>query len=522
MRNFIAPIDEEPELAPRPQQGEGQMIAMETKVGDVVQMRRGAVLFPRQPADVRRQIAEAAEMFGDEWEYRFEVKSKTGGASFIEGPTIGCTMAVARAYGNCDVAHTRTEEEPGAYVLYSTFVDLQSGFTLTRGFRQRKGQSRMGSDRGRGEDIDFQIGVSKSTRNVVARALDDYVRYAVECSRNRLVKSIEARRGEYLERIQAYLDASTYPLTAIEAALGAKMAKWSSEQIAQTVRTITAHKDGALRSLDDVYRPKAPEAEAKPSEAPEKTWQIIDSEGVVMLVATPEGAVMAIEALVEAEGEDAKPAIAYRNAELYRRVLNEAPDLVQRYNAATESQQPPGAGVSSSEARREEREVRQAAEEQPKRRREETVKGIWKGKDRTRVPMAEIRAAIQQDPVQAREDMDDRIAAMFVEELRAAGYEKTTAYAVSGEGPNWAPPTAAPIETYHLSQPGGGGSTMTALALIETLETRIATAKANLHPFPRVLMEENDATLGEIAHAHPDLAARCKSLHEQIGQHQQG
>ena len=268
MTNFLAPIDDEaPELLPRGGNG-GQLMPTETKIGDVVSMRRAAVLMPRQPQDVRRLIAEAAEMFGDGFEYRFPVKNKrTGQTEFIEGPTIGCTMAVARAYGNCDVAHTRTEDEGNSWVLYSTFLDLQSGFSLTRGFRQRKGQSRMGSDRERGEDIDFQIGVSKSTRNVVARALDDYVQYARQRARERLAGAISKRPDEYRERIKSYLGEAGYPLTAVEGALGAKIAAWTSEQIATVVRTLTAHKDGIMRDLDDVYRPRAADAvEATPQE----------------------------------------------------------------------------------------------------------------------------------------------------------------------------------------------------------------------------------------------------------------
>jgi hypothetical protein len=274
MTDLLAPIDDDiPELLPRDGNGGdgggGMMMPAETKIGDVVSMRRAARLMPRQPKRIRLIIAETAEMFGDEWEYRFPVKNnKTNQTDWIEGATIGCTMAVARAYGNCDVAHTRTEDDGPAWILYSTFLDLESGFTLTRGFRQRKGQSRMGSDRARGEDIDFQIGVSKSTRNVVARALDDYVRYARQCARQRLTGSIAKRAGEYRDRIKAYLAENEYPLASVEGALGAKIDNWSHEQIATVVRTLAAHKDGILGDLDSVYEPK-PMGEAAPEEGPQ-------------------------------------------------------------------------------------------------------------------------------------------------------------------------------------------------------------------------------------------------------------
>jgi hypothetical protein len=275
MTDFLsAPVDDDrPELLPQVGNGggAGQLVPTETKIGDIVSMRRAAVLMPRQPAAIRREIAAMAEMFGEDWEYRFPVKNRrTGETDWIEGETVGCAMSVARAYGNCDVAHTRTEDEKTSWVLYSTFLDLQSGFSLTRGFRQRKGQSTMGSDRARGEDIDFQIGVSKSTRNVVSRALGDYVQYARKCAKERLTNAVAKRADEYRERIVSYLAEINYPLTAVEGATGGSIAKWSNEQIAAVVRVLSAHKDGTLRDLDEVYRPKPAEmAEARPQALPQ-------------------------------------------------------------------------------------------------------------------------------------------------------------------------------------------------------------------------------------------------------------
>lgn len=269
--DLMPAIDEDmPELRPGNGQGGGLPMPTETKIGDIVSMRRAAVLMPRQPAEVRRRIAEAAEMFGDSFDYKFPVRNRrTGQTDFIEGPTVSCAMTVARAYGNCDVAHTRTEEEGNAWIIYSTFLDLETGFSLTRGFRQRKNQASMGSDAGRAEDASFQIGVSKSTRNVVARALDDFVQYARQRARERLSGQIAKRPDEYRARIETYLGEVGYPLTAVEGAVGAKLKAWTPEQIATVVRTLTAHKDGILSDLADVYQPKGREdsSEAMPQSA---------------------------------------------------------------------------------------------------------------------------------------------------------------------------------------------------------------------------------------------------------------
>ena len=81
-------------------------------------------------------------------------------------------------------------------------------------------------------------------------------------------------------------------------------------------------------------------------EAPEPAggddpWVVVGSGGLRTSWFTASQAVSAIEQHAGNEGsEDDKPAIRHRNADLYRRLIAEAPDLVDRYKAATESHPP--------------------------------------------------------------------------------------------------------------------------------------------------------------------------------------
>ena len=91
-------------------------------------------------------------------------------------------------------------------------------------------------------------------------------------ARNRLAGAIAKRPDDYRDRITAYLEEVGYPLSAIEGALGAKLVKWTPEQIATVVRTLTAHKDGILSDLDSVYRPQST-VEATPHQSSQEPRQ---------------------------------------------------------------------------------------------------------------------------------------------------------------------------------------------------------------------------------------------------------
>lgn len=130
------------------------------------------VLKPRDTTLVKKKVESDIELDPESAFYHWEVWDKRKKQMVpIEGITIGTAMSVARNYGNCAV-DTYCDETPTHYLFSSVFLDLETGFTFKRMFRQRKGQiiSKI-MDQDRSQDIAFQIGQSKSIRNVIRAAI---------------------------------------------------------------------------------------------------------------------------------------------------------------------------------------------------------------------------------------------------------------------------------------------------------------------------------------------------------------
>ena len=118
------------------------------------------------------------------------------GKDRVIGPSIGLAMAAARVWGNCAVEPMPVEETADSWILTVNFIDLETGFTLGRQFRQAKDWTIHGRfDEERKDDMRFQIGQSKAARNVICNALpkwliDATVREAQVGVRERITKYI--------------------------------------------------------------------------------------------------------------------------------------------------------------------------------------------------------------------------------------------------------------------------------------------------------------------------------------------
>ena len=145
-----------------------------------------AVQRPRSISRVTKNVLEEAKLAGSAFFYRWEVKNKkTGRKSTVQGPSIDLAMCVARNYGNC-VVDIEGTETPTHYMLKGVFIDLETGFTVPRLYRQRKNQN-IGGDYGddRSEDIVFQIAQSKAQRNAIVKAVPNWlIDKAIEEARN--------------------------------------------------------------------------------------------------------------------------------------------------------------------------------------------------------------------------------------------------------------------------------------------------------------------------------------------------
>lgn len=121
------------------------------------------------------------------------------GEDHIEGPSKGLAMSLVRCYGNCAVDMGEVQETADAWIFTARFVDIETGFTLTRQFRQSKKWKIHGKfDEARKEDIRFQIGQSKAVRNVVLNALPEWLtRRALDAAKGGVREKIEETIAKY-------------------------------------------------------------------------------------------------------------------------------------------------------------------------------------------------------------------------------------------------------------------------------------------------------------------------------------
>lgn len=209
----------------------------------------------RDEARILQKLSALGAAAGDDWFYRFPVKSKNGQKSFIEGPSIKLANDVARIYGNCEV-DTRVIDLGSSWLIYARFTDFESGYALTRPFQQDKGASRLGGDdQARKLDIAFQIGVSKAIRNVVTNALQTFADYAFDAARNSLVEKIGKDVKKWQAEIIKRLNDRGIDTQRVEFVLGRAAADWTAPDIAKIIAMMKAVADG-MATIDETFPPK--------------------------------------------------------------------------------------------------------------------------------------------------------------------------------------------------------------------------------------------------------------------------
>ena len=222
------------------------------------------ILKARDESLVRAKLRLLAAQAGDDWGYSFPVK---GSQKPVEGPSIKCAMSVAREFGNCMV-DVRVVEESTAYVFYGRFVDLETGFQVTRPFRQRKSQGSLKTSADRQEDIVFQIGASKATRNVVCNALEHLTDYAFRESKKAVIIAVRKNLEQYKAKVLDRLQEMGVDLARVEKAIGVPAREWIDIHIARLVAEIRAIQDG-MGTPNDLWPPITPQE--KTVETPTET-----------------------------------------------------------------------------------------------------------------------------------------------------------------------------------------------------------------------------------------------------------
>lgn len=191
-----------------------------------------AVQKPRQLPDVQRRLLEEAQLMGDLAFYGWGA-----GGNRIEGPSQALAHAAARCWGNCAI-EVNLQETSDAWIYTSYFIDLETGCTIARPFRQSKKWTVHGKhDAARKEDIRFQIGASKASRNVILHALPGWL----------IDKAMSAAKEGVRKKLEAFI--SSKGIAAAQDLIVKELAKLGVEEAA-----ILAKFSVADRSALDVDR----------------------------------------------------------------------------------------------------------------------------------------------------------------------------------------------------------------------------------------------------------------------------
>jgi len=203
------------------------------------------VMSPRNLNRVISKCVEEASIAGEEFIYSWRQ-----GGSIIEGLTVGAALSIVRNFGNSFV-DVEVEEQEKAYIFTAYYSDLETGFNLSRSYRQNKAspKTKYGKDiyeGDRGTDIIFQIGQSKAIRNVILNAVPRWLATKVlEESKNNAMATInnmgEVKARELLRR---KIDNLNLPLQRVENIYG-KAKAWDKVKLVQL--------SSALKSLENGY-----------------------------------------------------------------------------------------------------------------------------------------------------------------------------------------------------------------------------------------------------------------------------
>ncbi len=237
------------------------------------------VAVPRDMAALMQKLAILCASFGDRFVYSWEVNDNANRRKqVIEGGTIQLANAIVSIYGNCAV-ECDIEDTKDHWVFKAYFMDYEAGVTVSRLFQQRK-KSTMGGryEADRALDMQFQIGQSKAIRNVVLNALGYLRDYAVEQSKQAVVRKFNS--PENRDKAWAFIDMVIaehgIDIKQLEAVRGRKAKNFTVQDLARTYTEVMAIHDGMadpadiFPSQEDAAAMEAGDGEAADTTQPRK------------------------------------------------------------------------------------------------------------------------------------------------------------------------------------------------------------------------------------------------------------
>jgi len=200
---------------------------------------------------IMQNLKALATVMTTKYYYFWETKNKDGTKGKVEGGTIKLAMDIARIYGNCQV-DCRVEDKGDRLEFYARFVDIETGFSLTRPFIQRKDQNLGMKDKARAADIVLQIGASKAIRNVVLDSLPNLEEFAVQEAKKGLLERVNRNPEGAKQAILGIVNELQIDVKRIEAIIGRNAEKWTNADLAKLWVQLDTIKDG-YSAVDDIF-----------------------------------------------------------------------------------------------------------------------------------------------------------------------------------------------------------------------------------------------------------------------------
>lgn len=224
------------------------------------------VVAPRDLDKLRTAVIREATYSRDSFFYAWSQNDKSkgpNGKSMIEGVSIDGAMILVRNWGNAACEPDLVDETPAYWLLRATFIDLETGFTSARLFRQRKNQKVGRHDDDRALDIQFQIGQSKAIRNAVVRCVPAWlVDEAMDAARAGAADRYKNVAESAERAIKAYDGQHKITQEQLERKLGKKRADWIPSDLVLLNAIFRALKEG-MTSLGQEFSEDAAEPEAE-------------------------------------------------------------------------------------------------------------------------------------------------------------------------------------------------------------------------------------------------------------------
>lgn len=223
---------------------------------------------------IQKTVEQEMALAGSEAFYYWTVKQTNKETGKVErkpvtGMSIDGAMILVRNWGNCAVELSIDSEDPSGWTFLASFIDLQTGFTLQRLYRQRKSERHGKYENDRATDIAFQIGQSKAARNVVDKAMPVWLVRTVDKAR----ESAASKYADLKKFVPAFVRKFAL-LGVTQAQLEAKVGKgineWTPFDLVDLEGIGKAIKDGET-TITDEFEPieqKPAEPAQTPAQAP--------------------------------------------------------------------------------------------------------------------------------------------------------------------------------------------------------------------------------------------------------------